>query len=53
MSRFKRILRYFVLIMGALIAAALLVNAIFVWQTGNQLQERLGKLRAAGEPLSL
>lgn len=34
-------------------AAALIANAIFVWQTGNSLEDRLSKLRADGEPLSL
>jgi hypothetical protein len=48
-----KILKYLALTVGVLIAAGLIVNAILVWQTGKRLEERLSRLRAAGEPLSL
>src|SRR5437660_1355377 len=53
MRRFKKILKRLALVLGILIAIALIANAFFVWHTGKRLEERLSKLRAAGEPLSL
>src|SRR5258708_37689261 len=53
MRRLKKLLKYLALTAGVLIAVALIGNAILVWQTGKRLEERLSKLRAAGEPLSL
>jgi hypothetical protein len=53
MSRLKKILKYLALTIAGLLALALIVNAYFVWQTGKRLEERLSKVRAAGEPLSL
>jgi hypothetical protein len=53
MRRLKKFLKYLALSVGALIAVALIANAIFVWHSGNRLAERLSKLRAEGEPLSL
>src|SRR5439155_25623449 len=38
---------------GILITVGLVANAIFVWRSGGSLEQRLSKLRAAGEPLSL
>src|SRR5712692_5548314 len=53
MRRLKKILKRLALALGILIAVALIANAVLVWQTGKRLEERLSKLRAAGEPLSL
>jgi hypothetical protein len=53
MRRLKKILKYVALTVAALLALALIANAFLVWQTGRRLEERLSKLRAAGEPLSL
>src|SRR5436190_7466949 len=53
MPRPRKVLKYLALTVGSLMAVALIANAIFVWQTGNSLEERLSKLRADGEPLSL
>jgi hypothetical protein len=49
----KKILKRLALGLGILIAVGLVANAILVWQTGKRLEERLSKLRAAGQPLSL
>jgi hypothetical protein len=53
MRRLKKISKYLALSLGALIAVALIANAIFIWQTGTALEERVSQLRAAGAPLSL
>jgi len=53
MTRLKKILTYLALTVAGLLALALIANAYFVWVTGKRLEERLSKLRAAGEPASL
>jgi len=53
MPRLRKVLKYLALTVGGLMAAALIANAIFVWRTSNALEDRLSKLRAGGEPLSL
>jgi hypothetical protein len=53
MSLLKKTLKYIGLAAGILIAAALIANAIYVRTTGTSLEERLSRLREAGEPLSL
>ena len=53
MGRLKRNWKRMALVLGALLLVLLLANAILVWITGNRLEERLSRLRAAGEPITL
>jgi len=53
MGRLKRNWKRIGLTLGALLIVLLLANAILVWITGNRLEDRLTRLRAAGEPITL
>jgi hypothetical protein len=53
MQRLTTFLKRLALVLGILLALALIANAILVWQTGKRLEERLTSLRAEGVPLSL
>jgi hypothetical protein len=53
MKRFRKILKWIGIIMGAAIAILLICNACFVWSTGTRLEARLAALRRAGEPVQL
>lgn len=49
MSRFKRIMKRLAIGLAVLIAVLLIFNAAYSWHTGRQLEQRLARLRAAGE----
>jgi hypothetical protein len=53
MKRFKKILKWTVVILGALVAVALIANAAFVWTTDARLERQLAAIREAGDPLTL
>jgi hypothetical protein len=53
MKRFKKILKWTGIVAGAAIALLLILNAVFVWRTGAQLERRLAALRQAGEPVRI
>lgn len=53
MKRLKKLLKWTAVILGALVAFALIANAYLVWTTGSRLEQQLSALRAAGEPLTL
>ncbi|NOY29725.1 MAG: hypothetical protein GXP28_05980 [Planctomycetes bacterium] len=50
MSRLKRIMKRLAIGFAILVAMLLIVNGAYSWHTGRQLEQRLAKLRAAGEP---
>ena len=52
MSRLKQIMILLAIGLVLLIAALLLFNVAYGWWTGRQLEQRLTRLRAAGEPTS-
>ncbi len=52
MSRLKRIMKRLAIGLVILIAVLLIINAAYSWHMGRQLEQRLAKLRAAGEPTS-
>ena len=53
MSRLKRVLKRLGIGLAILIAVLLIINGAYSWHTGRQLEQRLAKLRAAGEPWSM
>jgi hypothetical protein len=53
MKRLKKILKWTAVILGALAAVLLIVNAWFTWTTDARLERQLAALREAGEPLTL
>jgi len=50
MSRLKRIMKRLAIGFAILVAVLLIINGAYSWHTGHQLEQRLAKLRAAGEP---
>jgi hypothetical protein len=53
MKRLKKILKWTGVILCALVAIALIANAVFVWITDARLERQLAAIRAAGDPLTL
>jgi hypothetical protein len=53
MKRFKKILKWTGVILGALAAIGLIANAWFVWTTDARLERQLAAIREAGDPLTL
>ena len=53
MKRFKKILKWTGVILGALVAVGLIANAVFVWTTDARLERQLAAIREAGDPLTL
>lgn len=53
MKRFRKILKWVGIAIGAAIAMLLMFNAYLVWGTGPQLERRLGAIRKAGDPIQL
>jgi hypothetical protein len=53
MKRFKRILKWTAVILGALLAVLLIVNAVVTWKTDARLEQQLAAIRDAGDPISL
>ena len=53
MKRLKKILKWTGIVLGALAAILLIVNAIFVWTTDARLEQQLAEIRNAGDPLTL
>ena len=52
MSRLKRIMKRLGIGLAILAAVLLIINGTYSWNTGRQLEQRLAKLRAAGQPTS-
>jgi hypothetical protein len=52
MSRLKRIMKRLAIGLTILVAVLLIINGVYSWHTGRLLEQRLAKLRAAGEPTS-
>ncbi|MCR4410974.1 MAG: hypothetical protein NUV77_00955 [Thermoguttaceae bacterium] len=53
MKRWKKVLKWTAITLGALVAALLAVNAWYVGTSDWRLEKRLAELRSQGEPLSL
>jgi hypothetical protein len=53
MKRLKKILKWTAIILGGLVALALIANALFVWITDSRLERQLAEIRAAGDPVTL
>ena len=53
MKTLKKILKWTGVVLGGLVAIALVANAVFVWTTDARLERQLAAIRAAGDPLSL
>lgn len=53
MKRLKKILKWSGIVLGGLVALALVANGVFVWITGARLERQLAAIRAAGDPLSI
>jgi hypothetical protein len=53
MKRLRKILKWAGIFAGAAIALLLMLNALYVWNTGTRLERRLRALREAGDPIQL
>ncbi len=53
MQRLKRIGKWMAIVLAALAAILLAVNAWWVWTSDRRLEEQLAERRARGEPLSI
>jgi HAMP domain-containing protein len=53
MKKLRKILKVTLIAVGALVALALIVNAVLVWITGSRLEAKLRALREAGDPVAL
>jgi hypothetical protein len=53
MKRLKRIVQWTAVVLGALVAILLIVNAWYVASSDSQLEKRWAQLRAKGHPISL
>ena len=53
MERLKKILKWTGIVLGAMVAIGLVVNAVFVWTTDARLESQLTEIRAAGDPVTL
>src|SRR5580704_12817167 len=53
MKRLKKILKWTAIVLGAMVAIALIANALFVWITDSRLEHQLAEIRAAGDPVTL
>lgn len=49
---FKKILKWTSIVLGGLIAALLIANAVFVWRSSVALESRLQAIRDAGDPVA-